>query len=97
MASVIPRGGEWRLGVCPVDVGVWRDESCRMGTTTDTCDPIALLQGRARQLRQQATSLTPVLAEAYRRRAAELDVRAWLEAVWNPPIDLRAIGDPRAA
>jgi hypothetical protein len=24
------------------------------------------------------------LAEAYRRRAAELDLRAWLEAVWSP-------------
>lgn len=72
-----------------------------MGTTTETNDAAASLQGRARRLRGQAASLTPLLAEAYRRRAAELDVQAWLEAVWNPPLDLRVAGDsppaPRAA
>jgi hypothetical protein len=69
-----------------------------MGTTTETHDPTASpLQGRARRLRQQAGSLTPLLAETYRRRAAELDLQAWLEAVWNPPLDLRVIIDPRAA
>lgn len=40
--------------------------------------------------------MTPVLADAYRRRAVELDVQAWLEAVWNPPLDLRVIVDPGA-
>jgi hypothetical protein len=49
------------------------------GTTTQ-------LQGRARRLRSQAASLHPLLADTYRRRAAELDVQAWLEAVWNPPL-----------
>jgi hypothetical protein len=66
-----------------------------MGTTTETYDATAPLQGRARWLRQQAVSSTPLLAEAYRRRAAELDLQAWLEAVWNPPRDLRAIVDLR--
>lgn len=68
-----------------------------MGTTTDINDATGSLQGRARRLRQQAASSPPLLAEAYRRRAAELDVQAWLEAVWNPPLDVRAIVDPRAA
>jgi hypothetical protein len=68
-----------------------------MGTTTDTNDATTSLHGRARRLRKQAASLTPLLAEAYRRRAAELDLQAWLEAVWNPPLDLRAIVDPQAA
>jgi hypothetical protein len=68
-----------------------------MGTTNETYDVAARLQGRARRLRQQAASLTPLLADAYQRRAAELDLQAWLEAVWNPPLDLRVIVDPRAA
>jgi hypothetical protein len=50
----------------------------------------AQLQGRARRLRAQAASLHPLVAETYRRRAAELDAQALLEAVWNPPIDLGA-------
>jgi hypothetical protein len=68
-----------------------------MGTTTDTHDATASLQGRARRLRRQAALLTPMLAEAYRRRAAELDRQAWLEAVWNPLLDLPAAVDPQAA
>ena len=68
-----------------------------MGTTTDTNDATVSLQGRARQLRRRAASSTPLLAESYRRRAAELDVQAWLEAVWNPPLDLRAVADSQAA
>lgn len=67
-----------------------------MGTTTETYDVTASLHGRAHRLRQQAASLPPVLAEAYRRRAAELELQAWLEAVWNPPLDLRVV-DPQAA
>jgi len=47
----------------------------------------AELQGRARRLRTQAVSLSPILAEAYERRAHELDLQAWLEAAFNPPID----------
>ena len=61
-----------------------------MRTMTETNDATASPQGRARRLRRQAASLPPLLAEAYRRRAAELDLQAWLEAVWNPPLDLRA-------
>lgn len=55
-----------------------------MGTTTDAYAAVASMQERARRLRRQAASVTPLLAEAYRRRATELDLQAWLEAVWNP-------------
>ncbi len=55
-----------------------------MSATTLTT---AQLQGRARRLRSQAALLHPVVAETYRRRAAELDRQALLEAVWNPSID----------
>ena len=72
-----------------------------MGTTTDIHDATAAatasLQGRARRLRRQAASSTPMLAEVYRRRAAELDLQAWLEAVWNPPLEAWPLVDPRAA
>ena len=54
-------------------------------TATGTAAP---LQGRARRLRSQAASLHPLLAGTYRRRAAELDLQALLEAVWNPPMDV---------
>jgi hypothetical protein len=53
----------------------------------------AQLQARARRLRAGAGALHPLVAEAYRRRAAELDVEALLEAVWNPAID---VGGPPA-
>jgi hypothetical protein len=66
-----------------------------MGTTTAISDVTGTLQGRARRLRQQAASQHPLLAAAYRRRAAELDLQAWLETVWNPPLDLRAIVAPQ--
>jgi hypothetical protein len=56
-------------------------------STASTCDTTARLHGRARRLRSQAATLPPLLAETYRRRAAELDVQAWLEAVWLPVID----------
>lgn len=68
-----------------------------MGTTTDLNAAPASLQGRARRLRQFAAASTPLLAESYRRRAAELDLQAWIEAVWNPPLDLLAAVDPQAA
>ena len=57
-------------------------------TATGTTAP---LHGRASRLRSQAGALHPLLAGAYRRRAAELDLQALLDAVWNPPIDR---GDP---
>lgn len=68
-----------------------------MGTFTVAYDATASLQGRARRLRRQAGTVTPVLAEAYRRRAAQLDLQAWLEAVWNPPRDHWGTAGPKAA
>jgi hypothetical protein len=62
-------------------------------STTTAAGTTASLQGRARRLRSQAGAVHPLLADAYRRRASELDVQAWLEAVWNPPMD-PASGDP---
>jgi len=47
---------------------------------------ISQLQERSRQLRARARVLDPVVAETYRRRAAELDAHAaLLDAVWNAP------------
>ncbi|HEY8543541.1 MAG TPA: hypothetical protein VIL36_00780 [Acidimicrobiales bacterium] len=64
---------------------------------TVTNEATARLQSRARRLRRLAGTVHPLLAESYRRRAAELDVQAWLEAVWNPPVDLPELADPYAA
>lgn len=58
-----------------------------MSTATAT-GTTAQLQGRARRLRSRTASLHPLVADTYHRRAAELDLQALLEAVWNPPIDL---------
>jgi hypothetical protein len=46
------------------------------------------LVGRARSLRVQAGRLDPVLAVAYRRRAAELSFEAWLQAIREAPIEV---------
>jgi hypothetical protein len=44
--------------------------------------------GRARSLRVQAGRLDPVLAVAYRRRAAELSFEAWLQAIREAPVEV---------
>ena len=45
---------------------------------------ISQLQERSRQLRARSRVLDPIVAETYRRRAAELDAHAaLLDAVWN--------------
>lgn len=41
----------------------------------------SVLRRRAESLRQQAEALDEVLAIAYRRRASELEMEAWLLAV----------------
>jgi hypothetical protein len=78
-------------------VGERVEDSDGMSSATAFTDVPARLQDRARRLREQAAALSPVLAETYRRRASELDLQALLEAVWNPPIDLRITVDPWAA
>jgi hypothetical protein len=50
-------------------------------TTTTTTNPAAVLRERAASLRAQAGSLSKVLAGAYRRRAAELELEAWVAEV----------------
>jgi hypothetical protein len=46
------------------------------------------LAGRIRRLRAQAGRLDPVLAVAYRRRAAELSFEAWLQAIHEAPVEV---------
>jgi hypothetical protein len=48
-------------------------------TVTAPSTTVALL-ARARSLRDQAVHVHPVVAQAYRRRAAELRLQAWAEA-----------------
>jgi hypothetical protein len=47
----------------------------------DSDHDVATLRGRARSLRAQADALDEVLAVAYRRRASELEMQAWLREV----------------
>ena len=68
-----------------------------MSATPEIHQPTTPLQARAGRLRRQATSLPPMLAATYRRRAAELDLQAWLEAVFNPPVEGLPAVDPKAA
>lgn len=49
--------------------------------------PVSLLT-RSRALRAQARHVHPVVAAAYRRRAAELQLEAWLHAVRRSPTDI---------
>jgi hypothetical protein len=48
----------------------------------------AALVVRARSLRAQAGRLDPVLAMAYRRRAAELSFEAWLQPIREGPVEV---------
>ena len=57
------------------------------GTDTGTAaqaSTVALL-ARSRALRLQSLRVQPVLAQAYRRRAAELRLQAWAQAVPTVP------------
>ncbi|MGH9228694.1 MAG: hypothetical protein ACRD07_08185 [Acidimicrobiales bacterium] len=58
------------------------------GHRSDADASPASLVGRARSLRAQAGRLDPVLAMAYRRRAAELSFEAWLQAIREAPIEV---------
>ena len=40
---------------------------------------------RSRRLRDQADAVHPVLAQAYRRRAAEIELAAWVRSVVSAP------------
>jgi hypothetical protein len=68
------------------------DSNCTAPPSDATTRPVSLV-GRARSLRVQAGRLDPVLAVAYRRRAAELSFEAWLQAIREAPVDV----DPFAA
>jgi hypothetical protein len=52
--------------------------------TTRSVSPVA----RARSLRVQARRLDPVVAVAYRRRAAELSFEAWLQATREAAVEV---------
>lgn len=45
---------------------------------TELVRAASVLRQRARSLRDQARFLSPLLANAYRRRASELELEAWL-------------------
>jgi hypothetical protein len=51
----------------------------------------ASLLARARTLRAQARTINPVLADAYRRRAAELSLEAWARAVHDEPVTVETV------
>jgi hypothetical protein len=57
-------------------------------TRSDATTGPASLVCRARSLRAQARRLDPVLAVAYRRRAAELSFEAWLQAIREAPVEV---------
>ena len=42
---------------------------------------LTILQRRADSLRRLATSLDPILANSYRRRASELELEVWIHIV----------------
>jgi hypothetical protein len=51
----------------------------------------ASLLARARTFRAQARTVNPVLADAYRRRAAELSLEAWARAVHDRPVTVETV------
>jgi hypothetical protein len=63
------------------------DATCSEPRNDATTRPASLV-GRARSLRAQAARLDPVLAMAYRRRAAELSFEAWLQAIRDAPVEV---------
>jgi hypothetical protein len=52
----------------------------RLDKSEDGGATVVLLE-RARRLRMSATNVHPLVANAYRRRAAELTVAAWVGAI----------------
>ena len=63
------------------------DSNCTAPPSDATTRPLPLV-GRARSLRVQAGRLDPVLAVAYRRRAAELSFETWLQAIREAPVEV---------
>jgi hypothetical protein len=49
------------------------------------------LRRRARSLRTQAGGLSPVLANAYRRRASELELEAFLVALQSEDAEIKGV------
>lgn len=41
----------------------------------------------ASRLRRQADRMNPIVAQAFRRRASELELEAWLRRVVDPSVD----------
>jgi hypothetical protein len=57
----------------------------------------ASMLARARTLRIQARKVNPVLADAYLRRAAELSLEAWAQAVHHEPYPVDTVTAASAA
>ena len=71
-------------------------------STTDSCTTIRSLRGRATRLGEVARDEHPLLAQAYRRRASELELEAWVreqvvEPTPIPPFDRSDDGELVAA
>lgn len=45
----------------------------------------------ASRLRRQADQVNPVVAQAFRRRASELEFEAWLRRVVDPKVDRKSL------
>lgn len=45
----------------------------------------------AARLRRQADRMTPVVAQAFRRRASELEFESWLRRAVDPSVDRAAL------
>lgn len=41
----------------------------------------------ANRLRRQADQMNPIVAQAFRRRASELELEAWLRRIVDPNVD----------
>ena len=55
------------------------------------------LLARARTLRVQARKVNPVVADAYLRRAAELSLEAWAQAMHHRPVRVDTVHAAGAA
>jgi hypothetical protein len=82
------------LAPAPVTESTYDDE---FATFDDELVKVVSLAGRAQRYERDAAGMHPALAGAYRRRAAELRLAAWVGAlragVENPSVVLEVVDD----
>ena len=65
---------------------------------TDTCSSVRSLRRRAARLTEVAHDEHPLIAQAYRRRASELQLEAWVREQVVEPTPIPVVdGEPVAA